>query len=80
MTNSQQFAIVLAENFRDVRYDEKKRAGTATIPNIGGITFREAGNDPAVIVELAFPKRFKGTAETAINFIEVLREAWSNSD
>ena len=80
MTNTEQFAAILAENFQDVRYDVKKRAGTATIPNVGGIEFRESANDPAVIVNLTFPKRFKGSAETAAEFIEVLVAAWRNSD
>jgi hypothetical protein len=80
MTNSAEFAVLMAESFRDVRYNEAKRSGTATVPNVGTIEFREAGSDPAVIVNLVLPKRFKGSAETAAAFIEVLRQAWSNSD
>ena len=80
MCDAEQLAAVLAENFTDVRYDKKKRSGTATIPNVGGIEFRESGNDPAVIVNLVSPKRFKGSAETAVDFIEVLQGAWRNSD
>lgn len=80
MSNTEQFATLLGENFSNVRYDVKRRTGTATIPNVGGIEFREAGNEPAVIINLAFPKRFKGNAETALEFIEVLINAWGNSD
>lgn len=80
MTNTEQFALALAENFQDVRYDPKKRAGTATVPNVGMIEFRESANDPMVIINITFPKRFKGTAETALEFMEKLGEAWSNSD
>ena len=80
MTNTEQFAVLLAENFSDVRYNTKTRTGTATIPNVGGIAFRESGNDPAVIVDLTFPKRFKGSAETAAEFLETLQGAWRNSD
>ena len=80
MTNAEQFATILGDNFTDVRYDKKSRSGTATIPNVGGIAFRESGNDPAVIVTLTSPKRFKGTAETAAEFIGTLQDAWRNSD
>jgi hypothetical protein len=78
--NAEKFAVVLAESFRDIRYDEKRRSGTATIPNVGSIEFRESSNDPAVIVNLLVTKRFKGDAESAINFLEALSTAWSNSD
>jgi hypothetical protein len=78
--NAEQFAAALAENFQGVTYDAKKRSGTASVPNVGTIEFREAGSDPAVIVHLYNTKRFKGTAETAVHFIEELMEAWSNSD
>jgi hypothetical protein len=79
-TNSEQFAVILAENFTDVRFNQAKRTGSATIPNVGTIEFRESGNDPAVIVNLLITKRFKGTAETAFEFLEKLRKAWGNSD
>lgn len=78
--NAERFAVILAENFRDVRYDQKKRSGTATVPNVGGIEFHESSNDPAVVVNLVFPKRFKGSADTAAEFIDTLQDAWRNSD
>ena len=80
MSNTERLAATLAENFRGVTYDKKKESGSAYIPNVGPITFRESANDPAVIIELASPKRFKGTAETAADFIETLIGAWRNSD
>jgi hypothetical protein len=80
MSNTKQFATVLADNFLGVTYDEARNSGTATIPSVGTIKFREAGNDPAVIVNLVITQRFKGSAETALDFIERLRDAWGNSD
>jgi hypothetical protein len=80
MVNADQLAHVLAEEFQGVRYDKKRRSGTATIPNVGTIEFRESSNDPAVIVMLTVTKRFKGTAESALQFLALLHEAWSNSD
>jgi hypothetical protein len=80
MSNTEQFAAVLAENFIGVQYDKTKNRGTATIPNVGTINFREAGNEPSVIVELVLTKRFKGSAETALDFIEKIHTAWGNSD
>jgi hypothetical protein len=78
--NAEQLASVLKENFRGVTYDPKKRTGSATIPNVGQIEFHESANDPAVIVQLSFPKRFKGTSESAMDFLDALMAAWSNSD
>ncbi len=82
--SAEQFAAVLDENFNgtfsQLKYDKKTRSGTAIIPNVGAIEFRESSNDPMVIVTLVSPKRFKGTAETASDFIEVLINAWGNSD
>lgn len=80
MTNTERFASVLKENFRDVEYDPKKNVGRAHVPGAGTIEFHEAGSDPAVIVNLVYAPRFKGTAETALKFLEDLHEAWSNSD
>lgn len=80
MSDAEKFAAVLAENFIGVRYDEKKGTGTATIPNVGGIEFHESANDPAVVVNLVSPKRFKGSAESAVDFLEKLQDAWRNSD
>lgn len=45
MSDAEKFAAVLAENFRGVRYDEKKGTGTATIPNVGWIEFHESAVD-----------------------------------
>ena len=78
--NAEQFAAVLAENFQDVRYDEKSRSGSASVPNVGTIEFRESGNDPAVVIRILSTKRFKGSAETAAQFIDQLMDAWGNSD
>jgi len=80
MTNTEQLAATLAENFNDVRYDGKRRSGSATIPNVGTIEFRESSNDPAVVVNLLITKRFKGSAESAVEFLESLMTAWRNSD
>jgi hypothetical protein len=78
--NAEQLATTLAESFQGVSYDKKKRTGTATIPNVGTIEFHESGNDPAVIINLRHTKRFKGSAETAVNFLETLIALWSDSD
>jgi hypothetical protein len=75
-----EFAAVLTENFNGIEYDPKTRRGHAYIPNVGSITFREPGNEPGVIIELVQTKRFKGTMETAIEFLERLHDAWGNSD
>jgi len=80
MSNTDLFAALLAENFRGVSYDEKKQSGRASIPTVGTIEFREASNDPAVIINFTSTKRFKGSAESAAKFLEALHEAWINSD
>ena len=84
LCSAEQFAAVLDENFNrtfsQLKYDKKTRSGTAIIPNVGAIEFRESSNDPAVIIKLVSPQRFKGTADTALDFIEVLIKAWRNSD
>jgi hypothetical protein len=77
---AEQLAVALAVNFTNVRYNLEKRSGSATIPNVGTIEFRESGNDPAVIVNLMLPKWFKGSADTTMAFLETLMEAWRNSD
>jgi hypothetical protein len=78
--NAEEFASILSENLRDVRYDLKTRSGTATIPNVGSIEFRESASDPAVVVNLKITKRFKGSAQSALQFLDALTVAWSNSD
>jgi hypothetical protein len=80
MTNTEQFAQALAEQLTTVWYNPDKNIGTAQIPMVGTITFREAGNDPAVIVQITQAGRFKGSAESAAQFLERLSEAWGNSD
>jgi hypothetical protein len=80
MTNTEQFALALAEQLTTVWYDPKRNQGTAQIPSVGTITFREAGSDPAVIVQITQAGRFKGTAESAAEFLERLSQAWGNSD
>jgi hypothetical protein len=80
MTNTEEFAHSLAEQITTVWYDPKRNQGTAHIPNVGTITFREASNDPAVIVQLTQSSRFKGSAESAAEFLERLSQAWGNSD
>ena len=77
---AEQFAVSLATNFTDVRYNLQKRSGSATIPNVGTIEFHEAGNEPSVIVNLIVTKRFKGSADTVMAFLEKLMEAGTNSD
>jgi hypothetical protein len=39
-----------------------------------------ATNRIGTIVMLTVTKRFKGTAESALQFLALLHEAWSNSD
>lgn len=79
-TSTDQFAALLAENFTAVNYNEKKKTGTAWIPNVGQIEFRESSNDPSTIVKILIPNRFKGNSESAVEFIAKLQDAWSNSD
>jgi hypothetical protein len=80
MTNTEEFARALAEQLTTVWYDPKRNQGTAQVPMVGTITFREAGNDPAVIVQITQAGRFKGSAESAAQFLEKLSKAWGNSD
>lgn len=80
MSAADEFARIMAENFREVRYDPEKRRGTVLVPTIGVVDFRESANDPAVILDLSHTKRFKGGAETAVEFLDRLREAWGNSE
>lgn len=80
MLNAEQFAVILNQNFQGVRYDAEKRSGRATIPTVGTLEFREAGSDPAVVVALTSTKRFKGSAEAAVRFVEALQVAWADSD
>ncbi len=84
MTAAAEFAKVLDEELEPqashVRYDADRRSGFAYFPNIGSIEFRESANDPAVIITIQFPKRFKGSADSAIEFLRTLSAAWSNSD
>ena len=78
--NAEELATILSENLSDVRYDSKTRSGTATIPNVGSIAFHESPNDPAVVLNLKVTKRFKGSAESSLQFLEALSVAWNNSD
>jgi hypothetical protein len=78
--DAQELASILSENLRDVRYNLATRSGTATIPNVGSIEFHESASDPAVVVNLKITKRFKGSAESALHFLDALSVAWSNSD
>jgi hypothetical protein len=80
LLESEKLAVVLAENFRTVQYDQRSGKGWTHIPNVGVVNFRQSANDPAVILELQVTKRFKGDADNSIKFLEILSEAWSNSD
>ena len=80
MTNTEELAVALAEKYTTVSYDPEHNSGYAYVPPVGHIKFREAGSDPAVIIEVTHPNRFKGTSETALQFLKRLSKAWGNSD
>jgi hypothetical protein len=77
--NAERLFDALKPDYWDTSYNPKTRAGYANL-GFTGIHFHESGNDPAVIITLVSPPRFKGTDEGALAFIEALRAAFFNSD
>ena len=80
MKQSKAFFEHFNKMYLDVKYSEETGTGSAYIPNVGTIEFHDSANDPAVVINFTYTARFKGSADTAIEFIDALHDAWSNSD
>jgi len=75
--DGQEFANLLSKKWRDVKYDAKRRTGTA---NIGGlkIAFQESGSDTAVIVTIKEHPYMKGEPKHMVAALNKIKTAMHN--
>ena len=78
-TETEEFAEKLAESYRTVRFNKETERGRA---NLGAFTveFWEHGNDSAVCINITANRRWKGSAENALEALEALAAVMRNSD
>lgn len=79
-TEADEFAALLKDNYRQVKFDKSKQQGSAKLPYMN-ITFNESGNDSAVVVNIDLGRRgyMKARAVDVFNALEQISDLLGNT-